>query len=196
MSIERIFVLNGHPAEASLSKALAEAYAQAAETAGYELRMMHIHDLDFDPDFGFAGYRTHKPLEPDLQTFQANVEWAQHIVLVTPMWWGGLPARLKGLFDRTLLPGWAFDTRTLKMGMPLALLGGRTARAIVTSDTPDFLFGLIYRKALLRQIKGQIFGFVGIKPTKISHFSPVGKAGPEKIRSWIEAAADLGRLGI
>lgn len=137
MFTKRFFVLNGHPAQSSLSKSFAETYTKSAQTAGHKVRITHLRDLDFDIDHGFGGYDKHKSLEPDLEAFQTDVEWSQHIVLTTPMWWGGLPAKLKGLIDRTFLPEWAFDTRNLKMGMPMPLLKGRTARAIVTSDTPD-----------------------------------------------------------
>lgn len=195
MSMKRIFILNGHPAAASLSKSMSETYAQAARNAGLDVRITHIHDLDFEMDFGLIGYGNQKPLEPDLEAIQQDIEWAQHIVLATPMWWGGLPAKLKGLIDRAFLPGWAFDTRTLKMGMPKPLLDGRTGRIIVTSDTPDFLFGVFYRKALFRQIKGQIFHFVGIKPLKITHFSPAGKAGPAKFSQWLNKVEEMGRRG-
>ncbi len=196
MSAKRIFVLNGHPAETSLSRAFAETYAQAAQAAGHEVRTTHLHDLDFDIDFGFAGYAKHKPLEPGLEAFQADVEWAQHIVLTTPMWWGGLPAKLKGLIDRTFLPGWAYNTRIRKRGMPTPMLNGRTARAIVTGDTPAFFFGLLYRKALLRQIKGQIFHFAGIKPVQIMYFAPVTKAGADKVKPWMKKVEGMGRRGI
>lgn len=196
MSPKRIFVLNGHPAESSLSKSLATAYARSAQTAGHDVRITHLHDLDFDMDYGFAGYAKHKPLEPDLEAFQADIEWSQHVVLTTPMWWGGLPAKLKGLIDRAFLPGWAFDTRKLKMGMPLPLLSGRTARAFVTSDTPGFFFSLLYRNALLRQIKGQIFHFVGLKPVKITHFSGASKATTDTVNPWLKKVENLGRKGL
>lgn len=196
MPAKRIFILNGHPAASSLSKSLAETYARGAKSAGHDVRIMHLHDLNFDMDHGFAGYAEHKPLEPDLQTFQANIEWSQHFVMTTPMWWGGLPAKLKGLIDRTFLPGWAFDPRETKMGMPLPLLTGRSARAIVTSDTPDVFFGLLYRKALLRQIKGQIFQFVGMKPAKITHLSGASKAKPATVKSWLDKIETLGRKGL
>ena len=196
MSAKRIFVLNGHPAKHSLSRSIAEAYAEAAKGAGHDVRLTHIHDMEFDSDFGAAGYQAVKPLEPHLLAFQEDLEWAQHIVMTTPMWWGGLPAKLKGLFDRTLLPGWAFDTHNVKMGLPAPLLAGRTARVFLTSDTPDFFFGLVYRKALLHQIKKQIFAFVGIKPTKFVHFSAATKAGPEKVAPWLKTAAKLGAQGI
>lgn len=197
MSAKRIFVLNGHPAETSLCRSLAETYAEGAITAGHEVRVTHLRGLDFDPDYGFAGYAQHKPLEPVLTAFRADVDWAEHIVLVTPMWWGGLPAQLKGLIDRSFLPGWAFDTRKRnKLGMPLPLLTGRTARAIVTSDTPDFFFGLMYHKALLRQIKGQIFHFVGIKPARITHFPSASSVSPAKAERWLTTAKTLGAEGV
>lgn len=197
MSAKRILVTNGHPAEKSLSKLITQTYAEAAQAAGHDVRIMHLDTMTFDPDHGFAGYAQHKPLEPALKSFRQNIEWANHIVLITPMWWGGLPAKLKGLIDRTFLPGWAFDTsRRTKVGMPAPLLSGRTGRAIVTSDTPNLFFGLLYRKALLRQIKGQIFHFVGIKPARITHFAPASKADADQIASWMDVIRTLGRQGI
>ncbi|MEO1380288.1 MAG: NAD(P)H-dependent oxidoreductase [Pseudomonadota bacterium] len=196
MSAKRIFILNGHPAESSLSKAVSEAYAEAAVVAGHDVRIKHLHEFEFDADYGFSGYNENKPLEPALEAFQADIEWSEHVVLAAPMWWGGLPAKLKGLIDRTFLPGWAFDTRKLKMGMPTPMLGGRTARAFVTSDTPNFLFGLLYKRALFRQLKGQIFHFVGIKPLKLTHFSPASHADRDRTGPWIAMAANLGGKGI
>ena len=196
MSGKRILILNGHPAQSSLNRHLAESYAKSAQGAGHQIRLRHLVEMEFDPDHGYAGYAEHKPLEPVLEAFRADVEWADHMVVTTPMWWGGLPAKLKGLIDRCFLPGWAFDTRTRsRLGMPQPMLGGRTARAIVTSDTPDVFFGLLYRKALLRQIKGQIFEFVGMRPARITHFAPAGGATAETVRNWQRKVADLGAAG-
>ena len=83
----RILILNGHPAETSLSYHLASVYTDAALRAGHHVKHMNIRDMDFDPDFGFGGYRETKPLEPDLEVFLSNLEWAEHFVLLTPMWW-------------------------------------------------------------------------------------------------------------
>ena len=67
MAHKRIFILNGHPAENSLNRTLAESYAQAAQAAGHEVRVTHLHDISFDPDFGFGGYKELKPLEAELE---------------------------------------------------------------------------------------------------------------------------------
>ncbi|WP_418594150.1 NAD(P)H-dependent oxidoreductase [Ponticoccus sp. (in: a-proteobacteria)] len=190
---KRIFVLNGHPGGTSLSKRLSEAYAQAATKAGHDLRLTHLHDLTFDPDFGEGSYKTLKPLEDDLQAVAADLEWSEHVVLLTPMWWGGVPAKLKGLFDRVLLPGFAFDPRQKRLGLPKPLLAGRTARLIMTSDTPDWFFRLAYGRAMVRQLRAQVFGYVGIKPLRVTHFSEASHPAPKVVERWSDAVAALGR---
>ena len=72
MTAKRIFILNGHPAVSSLNRTLAEAYADAARDAGHDVRITHLHDLEFDLDFEFGGYDHVKPLEAPLEQVLAE----------------------------------------------------------------------------------------------------------------------------
>lgn len=191
MTQKRIFVLNGHPAERSLSFALANAYAEAARLAGHDVRMMHVHELQFDMDYGLGGFKNAKPLEPDLEKVLSNIEWAEHVVLTTPMWWGGMPAKLKGLIDRSFLPGRAFDTRGK---IPKPILTGRTGRVFLTSDTPGWYFWLVYRNALKWQLKKQVLGYIGVK-TKVTALSGASHIKDKKLSKWIDQAKTLGAVG-
>ncbi|MBO9478732.1 NAD(P)H-dependent oxidoreductase [Shimia sp. R11_0] len=197
MSSKRIFVLNGHPAAQSLTGSLAESYANAARKAGHQVRLTQLHDLQFDMDYGFGGYERQKPLEPELEQFLTDLEWAEHVVVATPMWWGGLPAKLKGLFDRALLPGRTFDTRnTTLLGLPAPLLIGKTGRILLLSDTPGWVFRLFYRDALAVQLRRQILEFVGIKPAKVSTFSGTSHPKDGLVARWQSRVAKMGALGL
>jgi putative NADPH-quinone reductase len=188
----RILIVDLHPGRLSLSAALAQAYAAGAEAAGHAVRTTRLSEMSFDPDFGQAGFRNAPALEPDLEAFRDNLLWAEHVVLVAPMWWGGLPAKAKGLFDRILLPGFAFDPRQRRMGVPKPLLTGRTAHFILTSDTPALAFWLIYSRALKRQVHRQILAFVGLKPVRHTHFSPVEHSTPDLRARWLTNTRLLG----
>lgn len=197
MTQKRIFILNGHPAAESLTGSLADSYANAARKAGHQVRMTNLHDLQFDPDYGFGGYVNQKPLEPELEQVLLDLEWAEHVVVATPMWWGGLPAKLKGLFDRALLPGRAFDTRnTSKLGLPAPLLINKTGHVLVLSDTPGLLFRLFYRNALIVQIQKQILEFVGIKPVKVTQFSGTSHPKAGAVEKWLAKAARIGAQAV
>ncbi len=193
MSKKRIYILNGHPAETSLTGAVVQSYAQAAQKAGHDVRVTNLCDLEFDPDYGFGGYANQKPLEPDLERVLTDIEWSEHVVVATPMWWGGLPAKLKGVFDRAFLPGRTFDTHTTtKLGLPAPLLRGRTGRVLLLSDTPSWFFRLVYRNAMVVQIQQQILEFVGIKPVKVTQFTGASRPKAGAVEKWIRQAAKIG----
>ncbi|WP_197916764.1 NAD(P)H-dependent oxidoreductase [Thiosulfatihalobacter marinus] len=195
MTPKRIFVLDGHPAASSLTRSLAESYANAARGAGHQVRLTHLHDLEFDPDYGFGGYVNQKPLEPGLEQVLQDIEWAEHVVMATPVWWGGFPAKLKGLIDRAFLPGRTFDTRkTTAIGLPAPLLTGRTGRVLMLSDTPNWVFRLFYRNALMVQLRGQVLGFVGIRPLKITQFAGASHPRDGVVQKWLQRAAAIGAI--
>lgn len=195
---KKITIILGHPDSASLCGAMADHYAQAAQAAGHEVRYFRLGELEFDPIL-HHGYKQVQALEPDLQEIQAAIQWAQHIVLVYPIWWGSFPALLKGMFDRIMLPGYAFSYRQ-NSAFWNKLLKGRSARAIATMDTPPWYFRLMYWSAAHVQIRRTILGFTGIGPVRTTSFGPVRYANKyasdAKRAAWLAKVAELGRRGI
>lgn len=191
---ERIYILNGHPGPSSITRQALDRYASKAREAGHEVRLHQLHDLSFDPDRGKAGYHNAKPLEPVLEEALNNLEWCSHFVLAFPLWWGGFPAKLKGWLDRVLENGRTFTTeRTTPLGLPAPLLKGRSARVLITSDTPRSFMRLAYGDAVMRQLKGQILGFVGFKPVKITFFAPASDPKPGAVDALLSQMDQLGR---
>jgi putative NADPH-quinone reductase len=191
---KRIFIINGHPGETSLSRSLVDQYFKSAVHSGHDVRVVHLKELSFDSDFGEGGYKSLKPLEPALEQVMSGLEWSEHIVLATPMWWGGIPAKLKGLFDRILLPGHSFNPRKLKYGLPEPLLKGRTARVILTSDTESWLLRLVYHNAIINQLRCQIFSFIGVKPTRFTQFAPASHPTERNLEKWFSEVRHLGAI--
>jgi len=193
---QRIFILNGHPGPSSLTRQAVDRYLAAAQAAGHETRLQHLSELSFDPDRGKAGYANAKPLEPVLDESLANLEWCSHLVLAFPLWWGGFPAKTKGWIDRVFVNGRTFTTeRTTALGLPAPLLTGRSARVIITSDTPRSFLRLAYGDAILRQLKGQILGFCGFKPVKVTFFAPASHPKPGAVDTLLTQMDRLGRDG-
>ncbi|MCH2093620.1 MAG: NAD(P)H-dependent oxidoreductase [Rhodobacteraceae bacterium] len=193
MSSRKILVLNGHPGQSSLSSLLSQTYADAAVEGGHDVRQHSLNDMAFDMDNGTGGYQATKALEPDLEAFLSDLEWADHIVIATPLWWGAVPAKLKGLIDRSFLPGRAFDTRnTNRLGLPRPMLTGKTARVLMTSDTPALFLRLFYHNAVRKVLSRQILGFVGIRPTRFSQFAPASHPKDGQVSKWTRQVARLG----
>ena len=189
--MKKILVILGHPRQDSLCGALAAAYAEAARAAGAELRELTLADLAFDPVL-HTGYGGEQPLEPDLAAAQQAILWADHLAFVYPTWWGGLPALLKGFVDRVFLPGFAFKYRKDSPWWD-RLLTGRSARLLVTMDTPPWYYRWVYRMPGHNQMRRTILEYCGIRPVRISQFGRV-KGSPTTQRAmWLEAARRAGR---
>lgn len=189
--MKNILIINGHPDKESLCTALAASYKMGAELSGATCKLINLFDLDFNPILTY-GYRKISVLEPNLVEAQRDIAVANHLVFVYPTWWGTYPALLKGFFDRVFLPGFAFKYH--KSG-PLwdKLLKGKTARLIVTMDSPKWYNFFVYRSPGYNSMKRAILEFCGIKPVKISSFATVKSSDDLKRKKWLEEVHELGR---
>lgn len=187
----RVVVILGHPHAHSYGAHLAQRAAQVFTEAGHEVRSLKLHALNFDPILR-AGYRGEQALEPDLQTAQEMLLWAEHWVLVYPVWWGGMPALLKGFFDRVLLPGFAFRYRK-NSKMWDKLLAGRSAQIISTQDTPSWYFRWVWGRPAHNQMRHTILGFCGIQTVELREIGPIQGASDAQRAAWVDQLASLPR---
>ncbi len=188
-----ILVVLGHPSPESFNATLAAAYIEGARAAGASVSLLELGALTFDPVLHSAD----QPLEPDLVGAQAAIEAARHIVWVSPVWWVGLPALLKGFIDRTLLSGWAFHIKS--NGLPEGLLSGRSARVVLTMDAPGWWYRMANRRAVYRSFVGGTLKFCGLGPIRqTTIFQTRTLKAPDRV-AWLErlrkqGASDAARL--
>ena len=187
---KRILVILGHPADDSFCSALASSYLAGAKAAGNEVQLISLGKSSFDPVL-HNGYATIQKLESDLVAAQTAIAWAQHIVFVYPIWWGAMPALLKGFIDRVFLPGFAFKYRDGSAFWD-RLLSGRSAHLLVTMDTPPWYFRWVYRMPGHNQMKRTILEFSGIKPVAVSSFGPIKASSQQKREKWLAQANAYG----
>lgn len=188
---KRILMIFGTPKSASFGHALGEAYALGARSEGHVVRMLKLGELDFDPVL-HNGYEQSQNLEHDLLEAQREIHWAEHLVFVYPVWWGGLPSVLSGFLDRVLMPGFAFKTHGRKH-ISNELLRGRTAELLVTMDTPPRYFRWVYGAPAHRQMVRTVLAFCGVKTKRLSEFAPVRTSTEEQRQQWLRKAEMLGR---
>jgi len=190
--MKNILIINGHPVQDSYSAALAKAYHEGARTNSDQVTTITVRELDFNPNLEH-GYKKRMEMEPDIKSSIEKIQQADHIVWVFPVWWAGVPALLKGFIDRTFLPDVAFKSRDGKL--PQKLLKGKTARIIVTSDTPRWYDYLIMGSPTLNQFKKGVLGFSGISPVQVSYISPIKNAPEKSLNKWVNKITELGRKG-
>ncbi|MEN0059752.1 MAG: NAD(P)H-dependent oxidoreductase [Bdellovibrio sp.] len=191
--MKKILVINAHPNSQTLCGALAQHYIRGARDSGHDVKLLELSQLRFDPIL-HKGYLEIQELEPDLVQAQKDILWAEHLVFVFPMWWGTVPALLKGFLDRAFLPGFAFKYH---QNDPFwdKLLRGRSGRLIFTTDAPSLWNFFINRDPAINMMKRAVLEFCGVKPVGVTQFDSIKNRKPEELQKYLIKAEALGRRG-
>ena len=189
----RIVVIVGHPDSRPerLCRALANAYAEGAEQAGHSVRRIDIATLDF-PWLQSGDEFEHGAIPESLETAAASVIWAEHLVFVFPLWLGTMPALLKAFLEQVMRPGTAFAYSEDDRSFPKTLLGGRSARIVVTMGMPALFYRFWYLDHGVAGLRRNILNFVGIKPVRETLYGSVAAGSGSRRVKWIERLRRLG----
>jgi NAD(P)H dehydrogenase (quinone) len=193
----RILVIIGTPLPDSLTHALASSYADAARVAGAEVRVIDLaaSDIPAHPrtrgEVRMPRSKRDAPLDPAAAAAIDDVAWAEHLVFFFPQWWGTYPGALKVFIDRVFLSGFAFRYRpTGKLWD--RLLVGRTARIVMTMDSPRAWNRIVYRNAAETSLRRGVLGYCGVRTIGVTRFAEVRHRSDATRAGWIRRMATLG----
>src|SRR5215467_7462597 len=106
---KRILIIDGHPdlRAGRYVHALSKAYFDGAQMAGHEVRSIVVSEIDCPLLRTRDDYQGGEA-PASIRRCQQLIEWAEHVVILFPLWMGSMPALLKGFLEQTLRPGFAF----------------------------------------------------------------------------------------
>ena len=110
----QVLVIYCHPVAESFAAAAHQTVLEALGDAGHTVTDVDLYAENFDPVMSRQerlDYLNPARNERQVQRYDDMLKSAEALVLVYPAWWYGMPAMLKGYFDRVWLPGVAFDVR-------------------------------------------------------------------------------------
>lgn len=188
--MKKIAIINGHPNKESFNFGVAEAYKKGAMQSGAEVKEIVIADLNFNPNLQF-GYQKRMELEPDLIKAWEIIQWADHLVWVHPVWWGGLPAITKGFIDRLFLPGLAYKYRENSVWWD-KLLKGKTAHILTTLDQPGWYYRLFFGRPSVNLLRKSILEYCGVKPVKVTYIGIIRNSTQDQRVQWLQKIQKLG----
>ena len=172
MEPRRILILDGHPDPdpGRGGHARAAAAREGAAGSGHEVHAVSLPEMDFPVLTTRQDWEAAPPSER-VRAFQDELVWAEHLVIIYPLWLGMMPARLKALFEQAFRPAFAFGGKPAAPGA--GRLKGRSARIIVTMGMPAFIYRTIFFAHSLKALKSGILMLVGFGPVRDTVFGGV-----------------------
>ena len=133
----KTLIITAHPSTTGHVHRIANTYSDSILALGGEV---HIHDLyNSTHQFPFLKFESSRdwPMSEALTFFQDEIRWADEIVFIHPIWWGGQPAILKNWLDHVLQTRFAYQYVDNKR---IGLLTGKCAKVFATSGGPAYLY--------------------------------------------------------
>lgn len=177
---KNVLIVVAHPEPTSFNHAMANAAAEALRGAGHSVTLSDLYAEGFRADIGRHDMtsiadpdRFHVQAEqteatradafaPDIAREHERLANADVVILQFPIWWGGVPAMMKGWIDRVFSYGFAYvDARRFETG----LFKGRRAMVSATTGGPlaRFTQGDVYGpiETILMPVQKLALGYLG-----------------------------------
>jgi putative NADPH-quinone reductase len=159
---------------------------------GHEVKRIEVAQLNFSLLRNQAGWNSGPPPVALLEA-QTAIAWADHLVIVFPLWLGTMPALLKGFLEQVLRPGFALIYEGHRF--PQKGLAGKSAQIVVTMGMPAFWYRWFFRAHGVRGLERSILGFCGIKPVRETFIGLVEAKDGAAREKWLLKLELLGRRG-
>ena len=110
----KVLIVYAYPNHQGLNAQIL-ARVQAGLAGRHEVKTLDLYlehkEKGFDPCLVFNQDHKRRDLDkdPQMAPYRDLVTWADHLIFIYPIWWGGMPAVLKGFVDRVLVKGFAYD---------------------------------------------------------------------------------------
>ncbi|MFP4511053.1 MAG: NAD(P)H-dependent oxidoreductase [Spirochaetaceae bacterium] len=188
-----ILAVIDHPWKESFNYAVLDAFVSGAENAGHTVNVVDLNAIGFNPVMSpaeLAVYSTGGSHDPVVREHQDLIMQSQHLAFVYPVWWSVMPARLKGWFDKVLLPGFAFTPGDV----PEPLLTHIPAATVLTTTgAPDDLHRTLYGEPTQRVVCEGTLAFCGIASAEWLNFGLAGIAPREDHEAWLRKVREYAR---
>jgi NAD(P)H dehydrogenase (quinone) len=179
-------IIYSHPNPKSFNYAIKETFATALKNNNHEVRVRDLYEINFDPVLKGSDFVALQKgsVADDVKVEQDNMHWADVITFVYPIWWTGLPARLKGYIDRVLTFGFAYKIDSKGV---TGLLPDKKVYIFNTTGTPEEHYKNIgMLKSINQTSDAGIFEFCGMKMIGHKYFCGVPSSSDETRKKWLE----------
>jgi NAD(P)H dehydrogenase (quinone) len=166
-------IIAAHPRTDSLTMSLAHAYIAELAALGHQHTLYDLYSMGFDPVL--SSREISEPqnpcVAPEVRQAQQDLESADVVTVIYPLWWLSMPAILKGYIDRVFARGFAYESR---QGVVRGLLTGRKCIVVTLSGSPlPVLEGSGRWDAVTMLQDTHVFRAVGLELLEHLHFDHI-----------------------
>ena len=189
----KTLIVFNHPHEGSYCTSILHAAGKGLKAGGHPCRIINLDKDGFDPvmrskdlkAFAMAGKDMDDALlevDPLVMKYKENLEWAEHLVMIFPIWWMTSPAMTKGFIDKVIFPAVAYN---MVKGRLVSRLPVRKVTVITTMNTPSDIYKEMFDNSIEGSMIKGTFRQIGIEDVGWISLNGVKQADQQQRIEWL-----------
>ena len=191
----KTLIVYNHPHEGSFCSAIREAVESGLIKGDHEYKVINLDNDGFDPvmrekdlkafvQAGKLGEEGLDGVDPIVLRYMKKLRWAEHIVMIFPIWWMTMPAMMKGFVDKVIFPGIVYK---MEGGNLVSMLSGlKQVTVITTMNTPQDVYKEVFGNSIEGSLIKGTFNKIGIHDIRWISLNMVKQSGDEKRWLWLD----------
>ncbi|MBT7903655.1 NAD(P)H-dependent oxidoreductase [Candidatus Woesearchaeota archaeon] len=158
----KTLIIFAHPNTKGHSKTILTEIKKYFKSHKLEYELLDLHKIKYDPVLHEEEHYTagNRNITKQNKEFQQKISDSNNLIFIYPIWWGTMPAILKGFFDKILTPRFAYE---YKNKIPTGLLKGKQATIFMTTGAKRWMTRIFMGDRSKKHIESDILRFCGIK---------------------------------
>lgn len=184
----KVTVIYSHPWEGSFNHAILKTVKESLIRNKHTFNIIDLNKEGFNPVFKvkeLSLFKLGKYLDPKVGKYQKMILNSDHLIFIFPIWWGDVPAILRGFFDKVFLKKWAYD-QTDAGFLKGKLNFIKSSSLIMTMGAPKVYYHLSLKSSIRKNIAVRILKMCGIKKSDLIAFCSIDKSTGLSRKKWLE----------
>lgn len=182
-----ILIVYAHPWEKSYNHAILQSVINGLKFNNHNIEIIDLYKDKFNPVFKkdeMAIYRKGEFIDKIIGKYQKKIKSHDYLFFIFPIWWGTMPAILKGFFDKVFLPQWAYkvDSKAIIHGMLNNIKG---CTIITTMNGPNIFYSLVLKNPIKQVLIKDTLKLSGINKNKLLQLGNIRNASEAKRKKWL-----------
>ena len=191
----KTLIIYYHPHEGSLCSSVRHAVLSGLVTTEQKYMLIDLGLDEFNPVMSskdlYAFVQGGKnpdtwpeDVDPMVISYVEKMLWAEHIVMIFPIWWMTMPAMIKGFVDKVFFPGMVYK---MEGGQLVSKLHNLLQVTIITTmNTPAAIYNEIFGNPLEGSLIKGTFNKIGIREICWIGLDMVKQATEKERRKWLD----------
>lgn len=185
-------IIYAHPYKQSYNHAILENIKNGLNENNEEFELIDLVSDGFDPvmsEEDLAGYNKGIVNDELIKLYQKKINSADKLIFIFPIWWGGMPAIMKGFFDKIFLKNFAYK---IEKGRVVGLLNFlKRTLIITTSSRTTSLLQSKWGDPIGTTLVESTFKVVGIDNYEWINFDSISKSSNEERIYFLDEISNL-----